>query len=663
MIADRLVNPPRIRTPASMHRPIVFLLAALLLGPLAAPGLAAQETDARSTVEPELQQRINVAISRGTDSLLRQQEIDGSWKHHASGYPNGQTSLTIYTLLKCDAGADHPSIARAIAFLERQPPEKTYSTALQIMALCELDAERFEDEVEDLVALLESWQRGGYAYPDHEPDLSNTQYAALGLRAAAQHGHEVQDKTWQRLAEWTIKLQQKGAHGGFRYDKGRDHVTGSMTSAGIAVLSICEEQLPRAPRELRPALERGAQWLTRNFRVDQNPARLFDDDAARDQDGGHPYYYVYGLERVGALLGQSHFGEHDWYREGALWLLERQEEDGRWSNQAETCFALLFLARATGKQSYTGAGVSATARTYGGDSVDDAVSVRAAGRGPLRMWVSSFGKRAFDDHGWGADDDKHLRIERVEFRCEDPEAEGGSRVLGQTPAKPDVPGEDQRFAAKLDFPSSGTFRVFARVHLHSPAEVDSDASVLREVDSPFLKVDVLQVDSERLALYANDAAKNLLREARAKTETSSERNEQQGGDACLDGRIGSQWISAKDDPKPTLVVTLARAARGDLLLLTPATDDPGGVPPPNRTPENSPARIRKLRVTINGSKKSIEVEVASDPREKIEVPLGKTTKVTELRIEVLEVVPGGREDQGVGFAELELLVAKQRRKR
>ena len=38
-------------------------------------------------------------------------------------------------------------------------------------------------------------------------------------------------------------------------------------------------------------------------------------------------------------------------------------------------------------------------------------------------------------------------------------------------------------------------------------------------------------------------------------------------------------------------------------------------------------------------------------------------KVTEIRVEVLEVEPGGREDQGVGFAEVELLVSKQRKKR
>lgn len=642
-----------------------LLLWALPLGPLPLPGLAAQDEDARATVEPELQQRINVAISRGTDSLLRQQEIDGSWKHHASGYPNGQTALTIYTLLKCDAGVHHPSIARALAFLERQPPKKTYSTALQIMALCELDADRYEDLIAELVELLESWQRGGYAYPDAEPDLSNTQYAALGLRAAALHGHKVQDKTWERLANWTLKLQQEGEHGGFRYAPGRDHVTGSMTSAGIAVLSICDEQLSRAPRELKPALKRGAKWLTRNFRVDQNPARLFDDNAARDQDGGHPYYYVYGLERVGALLGQSHFGEHDWYREGALWLLERQEGDGRWGNQAETCFALLFLARATGKQSYTGAGVSATARTYGGDSVDDAISVRAAGRGPLRIWVSSFGKATFEEHGWSEaeGEDPHLRIERVEFRAMDTSAEEKSRVLAVAEAKPDVHGEAQRFAAQLEFPSSGTYKVFARVHLQSPAEVDSDESVLRAVDSPILQVDVLQVDDERLAQYAIDAEKNLLREARATVQASSKRNDQWKGENCLDGRVGSQWMSAKDDPQPTIVVTLARAARCDLLLLTLATDDPGGIAPPNRTPDNSPARIRKLRVTINGAKTPYEVEVGADPREKVEVPFGRQIKVTEIRVEVIDVLAGGREDQGVGIAEVELLVSKQRKKR
>jgi hypothetical protein len=61
-------------------------------------------------------------------------------------------------------------------------------------------------------------------------------------------------------------------------------------------------------------------------------------------------------------------GKHDWYEEGAQHLLGAQSGDGSWSAGGEsalvnTCFALLFLKRATTpivqipEQAYTGQGL------------------------------------------------------------------------------------------------------------------------------------------------------------------------------------------------------------------------------------------------------------------------------------------------------------------
>ena len=48
------------------------------------------------------------------------------------------------------------------------------------------------------------------------------------------------------------------------------------------------------------------------------------------------------------LFGTERIGSHKWYREGAEVLIENQEKNGSWKrNTVKTCFAILFLRRAT----------------------------------------------------------------------------------------------------------------------------------------------------------------------------------------------------------------------------------------------------------------------------------------------------------------------------
>jgi hypothetical protein len=137
--------------------------------------------------------------------------------------------------------------------------------------------------------------------------------------------------------------------------------TGSMTTAGLAGLAIVKERLteagklpPDAARRIDAAMLDGLVWLSEAFTVEDNPVL---------PSGGAPwhYYYLYGLERVGALTGLVHVGKNDWYRKGAEHLLRAQEKEGGWkeaqgagrmndeheSAVCQTCFALLFLRRAT----------------------------------------------------------------------------------------------------------------------------------------------------------------------------------------------------------------------------------------------------------------------------------------------------------------------------
>ena len=164
------------------------------------------------------------------------------------------------------------------------------------------------------------------------------------------------------------------------------------------------------PRRNQP-LERAVAWLGRNFAVDANPGRdrplvppppeapdpadapdavAPDDPAAAAEpprsDPSNPFlpaapraaevppapptpaaepppppkpvrygegswinYMLFGYERVGEATGLTRFGDHDWFAEGATFLLDHQSADGSWNDahspDVSTAYALLFLAR------------------------------------------------------------------------------------------------------------------------------------------------------------------------------------------------------------------------------------------------------------------------------------------------------------------------------
>ena len=294
-----------------------------------------------------MQAGINAAIDRGVAYLIPQQHLDGSFTDYLDGYRNGSTALTAYALLKSAVPPEHPTIPRAVAFLRSQEPAETYTTGCVLMLLAELDDPENEEWARQLCELLIDWEDNGYAYPWGSRDLSCTQYGALGLWAAGKLGIDVPNSTWSSIADQTVRWQPEAsgpyAEAGFGY-RG-SNPTGSMTAAGVAVLQLAQDALVGTrswKAEHARALARGVQWLGHHFSASSNP----------NNGGNWLYYYLYGLERAGALTEEVYFGANHWYAEGARHLLQAQKPSGRWDfgggrPNVTTSFALLFLTRAT----------------------------------------------------------------------------------------------------------------------------------------------------------------------------------------------------------------------------------------------------------------------------------------------------------------------------
>ncbi len=176
-------------------------------------------------------------------------------------------------------------------------------------------------------------------------DNSNTQYAVLGLFAAERANVQVPKEVWELIEKW-FESEQNG-DGGWGYGPGASS-TGSMTTAGLTALIVAKFYLGKEWKD-DEKVKKGLAWLGSNLIYDSNP--------------GCPamwhYYYLYGLERVGMISGLKEFGGKDWYRGGAEWLIANQKDDGPWQESANgggggpcddevnTCFAILFLRRAT----------------------------------------------------------------------------------------------------------------------------------------------------------------------------------------------------------------------------------------------------------------------------------------------------------------------------
>ena len=312
-------------------RLFVALAAICLLG--GSPCLtAADDADLRVSVKR--------SIKRAQDYLISQQLPDGSWSKGRAG----ANAIVVLALANSGLDARHPAIEKGLKYLRNiELPNNTYDLSLTIMALAAVrDGRRDAGLIFRLAEILEANQKnsGGWHYTASGStwDNSCTQYALLGLREAAHvAGYKVDRGTWRKARDHWLREQvgsrESVAGAGWTYAAGRRNSTGSMTVAGIGSLAIIDAFLEEDPPdgkldccggsdedEVQQALEAGIRWMGSRFRVRDNPG-----------DGNWLLYYLYGLERAGRLSGRRFFGDHDWYREGARFIVSAQSPaTGAW---------------------------------------------------------------------------------------------------------------------------------------------------------------------------------------------------------------------------------------------------------------------------------------------------------------------------------------------
>jgi hypothetical protein len=195
-------------------------------------------------------------------------------------------------------------------------------------------------------------------------DNSNSQYAALGIRACEEAGVDIPTGIVTLARNWWVSTAVKegdpnavasGVGGapvgwGYRINDGAEPY-GSMTAGAVGAVAIYDHLLKKDWRK-DPIVQGGLAWLAKNYSVTGNPgARVHFGKGGKD--AAH-YYYLYALERAGILTETPLLANKDWYLDGARLLLGLQEADGQWKRDTDgenpvwaTCFAILFLKKAT----------------------------------------------------------------------------------------------------------------------------------------------------------------------------------------------------------------------------------------------------------------------------------------------------------------------------
>jgi prenyltransferase beta subunit len=293
--------------------------------------------------------RVNRAIALGVENLKNRQPSDGRYRAHEDEYPGGATALVAYTLVRSGVRKNDPELLKSLEALREVEFRTTYSCAVHLL-LCESlrDPSWREAAQRSLSFLLQHQEENGvWSYPGKYQDSSNTSFALLGLRAARRMGLVVPDEAWIRAADGLKVFDHPS--GGYRYSPNWASYAG-VTAACLASHAVLAEVAADSSK-VRAAVERLSE---RRAKAEAFMENHFDPLRNQQADGTWTvlmhFAYLWALERWCDLSGLEKLDGRDWYKEGATWLIRVQGNDGsfgRHQSLEETCFALLFLRRAT----------------------------------------------------------------------------------------------------------------------------------------------------------------------------------------------------------------------------------------------------------------------------------------------------------------------------
>jgi squalene-hopene/tetraprenyl-beta-curcumene cyclase len=316
------------------------------------------------------QQQVLDAVVKGLDWFTKNQFLDGSWAGSV-----GVTGLVVMCFTNAGYDYTNTTVQKALGHMRNfyNPVEGTladsylnYETAISLIAMGAAgdpqDADKLSNMAEFFEVLqfsddstyskTEPWFHGGWPNYAGIPDVSNCQFALLGLQAAELLSETVTipEKVWTNITTFMNHCQNipeinqmPWAHneslpsyddGGFVYNAYRSRTElgeqmfesyGSITAAGYYSYLVSGND------ERQPEVAAARSWMEREYTLDVNPRMV----------GKGLYYYLWTQTRALAMSGQDWVVDgsgklRDWRAEVADLFIDLQLSNGGWPGNPQT---------------------------------------------------------------------------------------------------------------------------------------------------------------------------------------------------------------------------------------------------------------------------------------------------------------------------------------
>lgn len=601
--------------------------------------------------QPDLEAEVDAATIRGIEFLLSQQFPDGSWAVQSnSSIASGCTALVTYALLKAGLPKEHAQIKLALENLRVHYPYYIYDAAMRCLLLTDLDPKKYKKRIERAMDTLNFEPMAYFSYAKQSQystgggDLSNTQFATVGLFALQRAGFEIEDKIWEGLA-WSV-LDSQLENGGWGYTP-EQQASYTMCLGGFTVLAACQNVLNQRKDRFKPRERRVAEKLLKRMEEGLRKAdKLFASNPFwRLPTNGWFYYGAYSLERAMAIRNTNELGGVPWYEPTARLLVRNQQSDGSWKTEAgesavNTAFALLTLVEATNITGVEGA--RRWAYLWQTASPDAELRITAQGASDCLLFLSGM-HEDLQDYMW--EDDLQLRIRYFTWKL------NGETVFKRHISARDAAENAQaistpRFEHRLKLSENGHYRVEAAMWVQLPGKSAED---LVELSAPELQIHVSgldnKVDDAEMKRWRRHAFFDLRQLPKIEASSFAVKNFEP--ERAFDRHQSTAWIYGKEDREPWIRLEMNRSLTVKEIRLLPLL-----------TKQVDPRlydQIKKVDIIVNEKTRYGMEFGPEDFLSGATLTLKRAVRLKKLEVQVKERQPGTQFPHHGGFREIEIL--------